>query len=489
MDQDRDSGEAGRVEVSQPAHPLVTCIMPTYNRRSFIPQAIRCFLRQDYTNCELLVVDDGTDAIADCIPDDARIRYIRLERKLTIGAKRNLACTQARGEIIIHWDDDDWYPSWRVGKQVRVMQEHGAHLCGSSRVFYYGPLTDRAWEYHYKGPGATWVAGNTLAYRKRFWKQHRFPDIQVGEDSRFVWSSSGNHVVDLAEPTLCVAMVHRTNTSRKALTGAYWRAIPNDQVYALLGDERYVYHGATLAMNGGDFPLVSCIMPTYNRRQFIPFSLRQFQAQDYPNTELIIVDDGSESISDLVENIPNIRYLRLRTRLSIGAKRNLACQHARGTLIAHWDDDDWYAPDRLRYQVTPIMTGSADLTGLENAFVLELASGVFWRTQPELHARMFFGNVHGGTLVYRRALWNEGARYPEVNLAEDARLLQIALQNGKRLMRLSNPGVFVYVRHGKNAWRACTPGQFLNPEGWERLEHPLVIPPHVLETYKRLRQW
>src|SRR5258708_5206053 len=161
-------------------------------------------------------------------------------------------------------------------------------------------------------------------------------------------------------------------------------------------------------MNGGDFPLVSCIMPTYNRRQFIPFSLRQFQAQDYPNTELIIVDDGSEPISDLVENLPNIHYLRLPTRTSIGAKRNLACQHARGMLIAHWDDDDWYAPDRLRYQVAPIMAGNADLTGLENAFVLELPSGVFWRTQPELHARMFFGNVHGGTLVYRRALLNEG---------------------------------------------------------------------------------
>jgi hypothetical protein len=136
----------------------------------------------------------------------------------------------------------------------------------------------------------------------------------------------------------------------------------------------------------------------------------------------------------------------------------------------------------------PILAGTGDLTGLENAFVLELPGGALWRTKPELHARMFVGNVHGGTLVYRRTLWNEGVRYPEVNLAEDARLLQCALRKGKRLVRLANPGIFVYVRHGQNAWRECTPGRFLNPAGWERLERPLVIPLQVLETYKALVQ-
>src|SRR6185369_6577100 len=72
--------------------PLVTCIMPTHNRRSFIPQAIRCFLRQDYSQLELLVVDDGTEAVEDLVPVSDRIRYLRFNQKLTIGAKRNLAC-------------------------------------------------------------------------------------------------------------------------------------------------------------------------------------------------------------------------------------------------------------------------------------------------------------------------------------------------------------------------------------------------------------
>src|SRR5207249_9398199 len=55
------------------ADPLVTCIMPTHNRRRFVPQAVRCFLRQDYPNLELLIVDDGSDQIADCVPESDRI--------------------------------------------------------------------------------------------------------------------------------------------------------------------------------------------------------------------------------------------------------------------------------------------------------------------------------------------------------------------------------------------------------------------------------
>ena len=88
-------------------------------------------------------------------------------------------------------------------------------------------------------------------------------------------------------------------------------------------------------------------MPTFNRRAFIPLALKRFLAQDYPNKELVIVDDGAEAIGNLVNAVPGVRYIRLNQRLSIGAKRNLACREARGELIAQWDDDDWYAPDRL----------------------------------------------------------------------------------------------------------------------------------------------
>ena len=460
--------------------PLVTCIMPTYNRRAFVPQAIRCFLRQDYPNAELLVIDDGTDAIRDCVPETERIRYLRLDRKMTIGAKRNFACENARGQFIVHWDDDDWYPANRVTRQIAALHDRHSDISGSSRIYYYDASQQQAWEYRYPKVNQAWVGGNTLAYRKAFWQQHRFPDVQVGEDSRFVWSSRGRSICDLADPTLCVATAHSGNTSRKDFRGSYWTSHSRDLLTNLLGDDLYFY-----SFDRRDWPLVSCIMPTYNRRAYLPQSLQCFLRQDYSNRELIVIDDGSDSVADLIGVGENVRYVRAPRRMSIGAKRNLACQHARGDIIAHWDDDDWYAPDRLRYQVAPIVAGMADLTGLENALVLQLPAGDFWTTDARLHKRMFVGNVHGGTLVYRKDLWTQGLRYPEINLAEDAWLLHRATQSGKRLLRLANPGVFVYVRHNTNAWREFAPGTFIDPEGWQRIPQPLDFPDQTLSFFVR----
>lgn len=466
------------IEVSE---PLVTCIMPTYNRRAFVPQAIRCFLHQDYPHLELLVVDDGTEPVIDLVPKNDRIRYVRFDQKLTIGAKRNLACEKAQGEFIVHWDDDDWYPTWRVSSQIKQLREGGYDLCGSSRVSFYDPVKHEAWEYRYPGSKSPWVAGSTLAYRKSFWSLKKFPDIQVGEDSRFIWSSNGRSICDLADPALCVATVHSNNTSRKNVNGVYWHSQSPEVIESLLGDDLYFYQSALA--DPASLPLVSCIMPTYERRRYVPQALQSFVQQDYPNRELIIIDDGKDAIGDLVAGMPNVRYFQV-ARKSIGAKRNLACQYASGDIIAHWDDDDWYSPDRLRYQVAPILAGKADVTGLENAFVLELPGGDFWTTEAKLHQRLFVGNVHGGTLVFRKDLWTQGLRYPEINLAEDAWFLTHATRKGKRLVGLSNPGVFVYVRHGRNAWRQFVPGSFIDPKGWQRISAPLDFPDSALNFYK-----
>jgi glycosyltransferase involved in cell wall biosynthesis len=225
-------------------------------------------------------------------------------------------------------------------------------------------------------------------------------------------------------------------------------------------------------------------MPTYNRRPFIPLALSSFARQSYANAELIVVDDGEDAVSDLCEGVPRVRYFRLRRRATIGAKRNFALREARGDVIAHWDDDDWYAPDRLRYQVAPILAGQADVTGLIGDVVMELPGCQFWSVLPGLHASMFVGDVHGGTLAFSRSLVERGIRYPEANLAEDAALLRQAVARGMRLSRLANDGRFVYVRHNRNAWGEFVPGSFLDPEGWRRIEPPRGVSREVLEAYK-----
>src|ERR1039458_4443368 len=108
----------------------VTAICPTYNRRQYIPYMLECFLSQTFTDSELIIVDDGTDSIADLIPDNPRIKHIRLEPKqrLSTGAKRNIACEQAQGEFIVHFDDDDWSAPGRIAHQTSELERTGKQV-------------------------------------------------------------------------------------------------------------------------------------------------------------------------------------------------------------------------------------------------------------------------------------------------------------------------------------------------------------------------
>jgi Glycosyl transferase family 2 len=319
------------------------------------------------------------------------------------------------------------------------------------------------------------LVGTSLMYTRQLWERTRFADLQIGEDVRFV-RGAACAIADLADPALCVATIHPGNTSPRHPDAVHWRPHPAAELHRLLGDDLTFYRGTAA-------PLISCIMPTADRRAFVPLGVRGFLAQDWPNRELVIVDDGREPVGELVAGVPGVRYLRLAQRASIGAKRNLACVEARGELIAHWDDDDWYAPSRLSVQAAPIVAGRADMTGLENRFILQLPAGEFWTTRRQLRQQMFAGDVIGGTMVFRRALFTGGLRYPEANIAEDAAFLREAVRRGHRLVQLDNPGLFVYVRHGRNTWQ-FEPGRFLDPRGWEVVAAPASLPGETLDAYR-----
>jgi hypothetical protein len=102
----------------------------------------------------------------------------------------------------------------------------------------------------------------------------------------------------------------------------------------------------------------------------------------------------------------------------------------------------------------------------------------------DLHRRKFVGDVHGGTLVYRKTVFDRGLRYPEVNLAEDAFLIRQALGRGHRLERLANEGSFVSVRHGRNAWQFET-GRFLDATGWRPTHAPIDFSDKLLAAYRQ----
>ena len=226
-----------QVEIRGAFAPLVSCIMPTRNRRLWVPGAVDCFLSQDYPRLELVVLDDGSDPIADLLPSDPRIRYFRLSRRVPLGAKRNLACRAAAGDIIVHWDDDDWSAPWRVGYQVRSLLDGGAPMNGLDRVLFYNPRTVRAWWYVHPGTGPPWLCGGTLCYRKELWRSHPFRPINCGEDARFVRQHApGRSLEALPRNDFYVASIHAGNTNPRRTSQARWHQCSVEKVREVVGD-------------------------------------------------------------------------------------------------------------------------------------------------------------------------------------------------------------------------------------------------------------
>jgi len=105
--------------------PLVSVIIPTYNRAHLIAQAVDSVLQQTYSNVEIIVVDDGsTDDTATVMENYAeRVSYVRQENAGSAAA-RNRGLAMARGDYIAFLDSDDLFLSEKLAIQVDYMQQH-----------------------------------------------------------------------------------------------------------------------------------------------------------------------------------------------------------------------------------------------------------------------------------------------------------------------------------------------------------------------------
>jgi glycosyltransferase involved in cell wall biosynthesis len=213
--------------------------MPTADRRRFVPRAIQQFLRQTYAPRELVIVDDGTDSVRDLVPDDPRIRYVRTEPCTSLGAKRNLACSLARGTLLAHWDDDDWMSDARLALQVAALRASGADVCGLSAVRYFDPVRQQAWEFRWTERRRAWVGGNTLLYRRAAWERRPFPGLNEGEDTRWVFSQNAVHA--MRDGSWFAAVVHAGNTSPKQTRGPHWHPMSLDVIRQMTGADWSFY--------------------------------------------------------------------------------------------------------------------------------------------------------------------------------------------------------------------------------------------------------
>jgi glycosyltransferase involved in cell wall biosynthesis len=149
---------------------------------------------------EWIVLDDGTEKVEELFTKLTNglpnIRYISLDEKLNIGAKRNRLNQEAKGDIIIAMDDDDWYSPDRVAHVVtKFAQNPGYYLAGSSEMYMYysdnatiyklGPYHDKhatngtmAWRSHY-GKHNDYDETVTYAEERSFLNDYKYPMVQL----------------------------------------------------------------------------------------------------------------------------------------------------------------------------------------------------------------------------------------------------------------------------------------------------------------------
>ncbi|HUB14151.1 MAG TPA: glycosyltransferase [Acetobacteraceae bacterium] len=308
---------------------LVSCIMPTADRRHLIPESIHLFLAQDYPDKELIIIDDGADAVADLVPADPRIRYLRETPRAAVGAKRNRACTVALGEIIAHWDDDDWYAPWRLSYQVRALQNADADVCGLDRVLYRDEADGAAWEYVWPQGAGAWLHGATLCYRRKLWQRSGFPPIAIGEDTQFLLAHATARLLALPRIGFYVGRIHAGNTSRKLTADPRWQRRTTAAIVAATG--AVAGRPALVAAAGGIGDIIRAT----------PL-IRVLHRLGHPVDVLLAAH--SEEAADLLRGAPEVQRVTVAPGLpSLGGRPagpitmpDLAGTHYQVAIFTHW---------------------------------------------------------------------------------------------------------------------------------------------------------
>jgi glycosyltransferase involved in cell wall biosynthesis len=168
--------------------PFVSVCTPTFNRRPFFPNIIKCFLMQDYPadRIEWIIIDDGTDKICDLVESIPQVKYFAYPEKMYLGKKRNVMHEKSKGDIIIYMDDDDYYPPERISHAVETLQKNPSALCaGSSEMYIYFKHIQKMYQFGPYGPNHSTAA--TFAFRRELLNYTSYDDNAcIAEEKKFL---------------------------------------------------------------------------------------------------------------------------------------------------------------------------------------------------------------------------------------------------------------------------------------------------------------
>lgn len=125
--------------------------------------------------------------------------------------------------------------------------------------------------------------------------------------------------------------------------------------------------------------LISVIIPTYRRPQMLREAIQSVNKQDYAKIEIIVVDDNSwDETSKIVEEFPDVVFLRNNTNEGPGYSRKKGFEYSHGEYVVFMDDDDYYTEPTFFSRCVDVLRQKEDGTlVVADARVLDLDSGTY----------------------------------------------------------------------------------------------------------------
>lgn len=219
--------------------------------------------------------------------------------------------------------------------------------------------------------------------------------------------------------------------------------------------------GNTVNYNG---PLVSIALPSYNHEKYIEECINSVIDQDYPNIELIIIDDGStDGTASILEHLAEKcrgRFTRfeLRVRQNKGqcATLNEALEWAGGEFFAQMDSDDVLMPNKISFQVEQFRN-EPEIVGMFSGTLAidERGAEIFRLTHPQRYYDFEDFIMHRHTFhtigqLLRIDSVRKAGGYPDGCLIGDWYMWMAITRNGSKIK--SSPEIFAKYRfHGDNS--------------------------------------
>lgn len=203
--------------------PRVSIITPTYNRFSLFPLAINNYKNFDYPRDKLewIIIDDTLyesqeQSLETILPIDKSIKYLKImdeniKRPLTIAHKRNIGVQKSTGSIILHMDDDDYYPSISVLSRVKTLKQYesqGIQCVGCSLIGNYNIMNDTS---SISCDSPISLSEASMGYTRQFWNDRPFNSSDLRGEHKFFMEGRLENIMDLPHSFVITAINHNYN--------------------------------------------------------------------------------------------------------------------------------------------------------------------------------------------------------------------------------------------------------------------------------------